>query len=96
MFPEKDGMLEFDIDKLPPYKWRELEEYVREVRRAGNKPIKPITNSTPKGLSRQGSKSFGNDLSNTNGAQNRSKSAHHPKELNKRGMYFADDIKAFK
>ena len=85
MFPEKDGMLEFDIDKLPPYKWRELEEYVREVRKTGMKPVKPPSISTPNGLSRQGSKSFGNDL---NGIQNRSKSSHHPKDINKRGKVF--------
>lgn len=37
MFPEKDGMLEFDIDNLPPKKCRELEDYVRKIRNQGRK-----------------------------------------------------------
>mmetsp|Transcript_35075 Transcript_35075/g.40534 ORF Transcript_35075/g.40534 Transcript_35075/m.40534 type:complete len:172 (+) Transcript_35075:760-1275(+) len=39
MFPEKNGMLEFDIDKLPSYKLRELEEYVRNVKGGAKKPL---------------------------------------------------------
>ena len=61
-----------------------MEEYVREVRRIGIKPIKPSSISTPKGFNREGSKSFGNDFNNTNGAMNRSKS-HHPKDRNNKG-----------
>lgn len=59
MFPEKDGMLEFDIDSLPPRKCRELEEYVRKARNPGTK--KPGTGDGNAGggnkkLSRQGNR----------------------------------------
>lgn len=53
MFPEKDGMLEFDIDVLPPRKWRELEEYVRQARQDTKKPPRVTTSSNPKNLNRQ-------------------------------------------
>jgi hypothetical protein len=45
MFPEKDGMLEFDIDNLPPRKCRELEEYVRKARNPGKKPSNTPTSA---------------------------------------------------
>ena len=85
MFPEKDGMLEFDIDTLPPAKCRELEEYVREVKKTGNKPIKPL-NSKP--LPRQNSKGFSNNLPNLKGnqTQNRAKSSNRPDDLNRKGI----------
>jgi hypothetical protein len=58
MFPERDGMLEFDIDSLPPRKCRELEEYVRKVkglpRKGGNTPT---SSGKPKNLNRQPSRS---------------------------------------
>jgi hypothetical protein len=57
MFPEKDGMLEFDIDILPPRKWRELERYVRKVKGDSRKPVRISTN-TPKGLVKQRSTGF--------------------------------------
>ena len=75
-------MLEFDIDTLPPYKWRELEEYVREVRKGGSKPI------NPKALPRQNSKGFSNSLPNLKGnqAQNRAKLSNKQDDMNRKGM----------
>lgn len=85
MFPEKDGMLEFDIDTLPTYKCRELEEYVKEVRKMGNKPIKPIN---PKTLPRQNSKGFSNNFQNLKGnqTQNRAKPTSRQDDLNRKGI----------
>jgi hypothetical protein len=37
LFPEKNGMLEFDIDCLPTHVCRELEEYVRNTKSGDNK-----------------------------------------------------------
>jgi hypothetical protein len=50
LFPEKNGMLEFDIDLLPPDKWRELEEYVRRVKNPkayNNKPLSRNNSAAP-------------------------------------------------
>lgn len=53
MFPEKNGMLEFDIDILPPNKWRELEGYVMKVKNEGKKPQRVGGVVSPAGLTKQ-------------------------------------------
>lgn len=54
MIPEKDGMLEFDIDVLPSYKCRELEEYVRRVKGPSRKIGSTPSSSNPKNLNSRG------------------------------------------
>ena len=53
MFPEKNGMLEFDIDILPPHKCRELEGYVMKVKNEGRKPQRVGGLVNPTGLTKQ-------------------------------------------
>ena len=53
LFPEKNGMLEFDIDILPPHKCRELEGYVMRIKNEGRKPPRMAGIPNTAGLSRQ-------------------------------------------
>lgn len=86
MFPEKDGMLEFDIDNLPPRKCRELEDYVRRTKNLG-KPISnaPKSPSKSKSLNRQNSRPQAGFPSAKGQSQGRGGSSFGPGGMN-RGM----------